>query len=252
MKHLLVFIFLISSTFASENIVGGAEVDPSALETSHIVYFEGGCAGSVIADKWILTAAHCEPIIDKYATAGNLNLRSKERFNLFVKQTHIHPEYNAQTFSHDIALVELKYPIHFENMEIKSIALLTPELVAEGAIDPGVLGIAMGWGSLMENGKFSNSLMLAELPIISHKVANSAEVYDGMVDFSMIAAGYPKGEKDTCQGDSGGPFTVKGPTGQPILAGIISWGIGCGRTNRYGVYSNVAIGYPWIMKMISE
>ena len=255
MNHFLssiLSILLMSSTFANENIVGGSLVDPTALETSHIVYFEGGCAGSVIADKWILTAAHCEPIIKKFATAGNLNLRSKERFNLFVKKAHIHPDYNSSTFSHDIALVELKYPIHFENMGIKKIALLTPELVDLGFINTGVKGIAMGWGSLQESGKFSNDLLFVELPIISHVVANSSDAYDGLIDFSMIAAGFSSGEKYTCQGDSGGPFTVTGPTGEPVLAGIISWGAGCGRINQFGIYSNVAVAYPWIMQMIQE
>ena len=68
----------------------------------------------------------------------------------------------------------------------------------------------------------------------------------------MIAAGFSSGEKDTCQGDSGGPFTVTGPTGEPVLAGIISWGAGCGRINQFGIYSNVAVAYPWIMQMIQE
>ncbi len=255
MKHYLSSIlsfFLISSAIASENIVGGSAVDPDLLQTSHIVYFDGGCAGSVIAAKWILTAAHCEEIIKGYATAGDLNLRSKERFKLLIKKAYVHPEYNNKTFSHDFALVELKYPIHFENMGIKKIDLLNPELVNLGVIDPGVIGIAMGWGSIQENGKYSKNLLYVELPIISHEIANASDAYKGLIDYSMIPAGHALGEKDTCQGDSGGPFTVAGPDGNPILAGIISWGSGCGRVNQYGIYSNVAVGYPWIMKMISE
>lgn len=237
---------------ASENIVGGSVVDPEKLETSHIVYFEGGCAGSVIAAKWILTAAHCAPIIREFATAGHTNLRSKERFNLFIKKAHIHPDYNSETFSYDIALVELKYPIHFENMGIKKIALLTPELVKLGAIDVGVVGTAMGWGSVMESGKFSNTLLSVDLPIISHEIANAPNAYDGLVDSSMFPAGFISGKQDTCQGDSGGPFTVPNKDNSPILAGVISWGTGCGRVNQFGIYSNVAVAYPWIMKMINK
>ena len=255
MKLLLTSIFflsLISSTFANENIVGGSSVDPQNLETSHIVYFDGGCAGSVIAAKWILTAAHCNEIIKQYVTAGEINLRSKERFKLYIKQSYVHPDYNNKTFSNDFALVELKYPIHFENMGIKKINLLTPELVELGAIDPGVVGIAMGWGSVQENGKYSKSLLYVELPIISHETANSPDAYNGLIDETMIAAGLESGQKDTCQGDSGGPFTVAGIDGKPILAGIISWGAGCGRIKQYGIYSNVAVGYPWIIKMINE
>lgn len=259
MKKILSSIFLSSFVFASVNvvnandkIVGGAIVDPIKAETSHIVHFDGGCAGSVIAAKWILTAAHCKEVLKRYVTAGHVNLKSKERFKLEITRKHFHPDYNGKTYSHDFALVELKYPIHFENMGIRKIELLTPEMVEQGAIDAGVVGTAMGWGSTSEGGDYSRNLLYVELPIISHKVANAPDAYNGSIDESMIPAGFAAGKKDTCQGDSGGPFTIMGSNGAPILAGIVSWGTGCGRANQYGLYSNVAVGYEWIMKTINE
>lgn len=247
---LLPFILLSNSSIANEYIVGGTEVDPNELATTHIVNIAGQCAGSVIASKWILTAAHCAPVFGKFVTAGSIDLKSKERFKLEIKKGHIHPDYNDKTYTHDIALIELKYPIHYENMGITPIEILTPELEKEGFILPGVEGTLMGWGAISEGGKYSNTLLKVEVPIISHEIANKTEGYNGKVDQTMISAGFAQGGKDSCQGDSGGPFIVTGPQGKTLLAGVISWGWGCAKPRQYGISSNVAKSYDWIMKTI--
>uniref|UniRef100_G3N4P5 Peptidase S1 domain-containing protein n=1 Tax=Gasterosteus aculeatus aculeatus TaxID=481459 RepID=G3N4P5_GASAC len=87
-------------------------------------------------------------------------------------------------------------------------------------------------------------LQKAEVRIINSTVCKS--LMDDQVTDRMLCAGVLKGGVDACQGDSGGPLSVTAPGGRVYLAGVVSWGDGCGRRNRPGVYTRITEYRGWI------
>ena len=67
---------------------------------------------------------------------------------------------------------------------------------------------------------------------------------------SMLCAGYEEGGKDACVGDSGGPLQCLTPSGRWKLAGVVSFGLGCGERKKPGVYVNVAKVLGWIKRHV--
>ena len=65
-----------------------------------------------------------------------------------------------------------------------------------------------------------------------------------------MCAGGERG-KDACEGDGGSPLVCEVNGGWKV-AGLVSWGIGCGTPGVPGVYANVAYYRQWIDSIVSR
>lgn len=234
-------------------IVGGIEVDPKTTDTSFVVSIGGGCAGSIIDAKWILTAAHCKPLFTRAVTGGSINLYAGDRVKLKVLKSYIHPKYSSSKSSNDFALLELAEEIDFDNSKLSKVELADSNLETSGGLEEGIMATVYGWGVTRENGSQPSVMREVDVPLVSRERANAREAYNGAINESMIAAGYDQGGKDSCQGDSGGPLVIRDKeTKKQTLIGVVSFGEGCARAKKYGIYSNVAYGQEWIQKVINK
>jgi hypothetical protein len=221
-------------------------------EFPYQVYYISGnyvCSGSIIGNKWILTAAHCTeddygnriPVSQMAIKAGmNDPSNPSDGQIYYIKNVIINEGYNNRTLLNDIAILELKDTINTPNA--KPIKIVTSVDVANGATDPGVMSWVSGWGLTSVNPDvLPTSLQKVQLPLITN--AQAATVWGSSITSTNLMAGYLDGNKDACSGDSGGPLVVP-VFGEYKLAGIVSWG--SPECNTYGAYTRVSLFEDWI------
>lgn len=121
-------------------------------------------------------------------------------------------------------------------------------------------------------------LQEVRVPIVSNDKCKNMFLSAGrheIIPDIFMCAGYDEGGRDSCQasfasillaftshleklpftleqGDSGGPLQVQGEDGRWFLAGIISWGIGCGEPSLPGVCTRISKFKQWILSYIAN
>ncbi|RZC38819.1 serine protease easter-like, partial [Asbolus verrucosus] len=213
-----------------------------------------GCAGFLIAAKYVLTAAHClesenvpilGPIYEvqfgEHNTETKIDCNSKNTVCadkpqvIRIKKNIVHPHYSVTSTNHhnDIGLIHLKKSAKFTNY-VSPICLLD-----KVDFEPFEYWIS-GWES------FSSIKMKVSLPPYPH--SNCTEKYSHIniqINNKQLCAGGIK-NKDSCTGDSGGPLMLVKNGNHWFAAGVVSYGLGCGKEGWPGVYSNITSYFDWI------
>ena len=246
------------------------------------------CGGSLIGDRWVLTASHCVVASDDASKAqppgniniyaGSTNFRKGDRIK--ASRTIKHENYNPDRMDNDYALIELERPVR-NTVKVSKVRLSDAALESRIAA-PGAKATVIGWGTT-ESGDLSDKLLQVPIAmaeagvcnanIIAARRANALQVAEGLnnvvrmdkkhwktiediiltdkgtvITDTMLCAGMPEGGKDSCQGDSGGPLIVRDGANGWVQVGVVSWGDGCGQAGLFGVYSKVSAGRSWILE----
>ncbi|KAK6192044.1 hypothetical protein SNE40_003591 [Patella caerulea] len=211
------------------------------------------CGGTIVADRWILTAGHCvQGISHSPQTTSvavglvNLNQTGVGAQKIKVFEILVHPDHNF-IYHADIALLRLQKPIVFTD-NIRPLCLPT----RLHSWSPSLPCYIAGWGvNHTQNVHLkatSENLHHAKIKLWPHSKCKA--VYPQKLKDFMICAGYETGIIDACKGDSGGPLMCRTGDDNWQLVGITSWGEGCGEMNKPGVYTRVDHYIQWIKQTI--
>ncbi len=213
------------------SVVGGSRATQG--EFPFMVRLSMGCGGALYSPTLVLTAAHCVSRTGTNtsitATLGVVDLNSTSKITRKSNYVYRAPGYNGS--GKDWAFIRLASPVT---------GIATLPIATTTAYDSGTFTIA-GWGAASESGSQQRYLLKATVPFVSDSTCNSSAMYGGeVIATDEICAGYASGGVDTCQGDSGGPMFRRDGSNAWIQVGIVSWGDGCARPNKPGVYSQVS------------
>lgn len=240
--------FLSDGYSSGLQIVGGlvADIKDFPYQVSMMESGSHICGGSILNERWVLTAGHCVNALDGDATSASVRVGSSSRVSggqvVNVIWAAEHPKFDIGTLTHDVALMQLE-----SDLDLTGVAAKPTQLVAPNAAPAaGQLLTVSGWGTL-HSGDWDSPVDLYAVMLPSVPLDVCKQVYDSrgdLVDETMICAGV--GGKDSCQGDSGGPLV----DAEHVQVGVVSWGIGCGSPGFPGLYANLA--HPELQDWIRE
>ncbi|XP_021018144.1 hepatocyte growth factor activator isoform X4 [Mus caroli] len=249
-------------TFLRPRIIGGSSSLPGSHPWLAAIYIGNSfCAGSLVHTCWVVSAAHCfanspprdsiTVVLGQHFFNHTTDVTQTFGIEKYVPYT-LYSVFNPN--NHDLVLIRLKKK--GERCAVRSQFVQPICLPEAGSSFPtGHKCQIAGWGHMDEMqsstdvSSYSSSLREALVPLVADHKCSSPEVYGADISPNMLCAGYFDCKSDACQGDSGGPLVCE-KNGVAYLYGIISWGDGCGRLNKPGVYTRVANYVDWINERI--
>nr|XP_055047176.1 polyserase-2-like isoform X1 [Misgurnus anguillicaudatus] len=201
------------------------------------------CGGAILDLQWVITAGHCFRRYKKAslwtAVVGRHDLENANESchqSVGVEKIIAHENFKQKTNENDVALLKLQSPLQF-NECVRPVAIWNSDVPSQETCT------VTGWGAIRENGPRASRLQEVNVTVFKPETCN--QYYKGKMHEFMMCAGADAGGTDACQGDSGGPLSCF--TGDRYkLIGVVSWGVGCGRAKKPGVYTKLFHYKQWI------
>uniref|UniRef100_K7FWF5 Peptidase S1 domain-containing protein n=1 Tax=Pelodiscus sinensis TaxID=13735 RepID=K7FWF5_PELSI len=190
-------------------------------------------SGFLVAEKFVLTAAHCRALglYSKIAVilgAHDVTKQEPSQQRIRVRRQIPHPQYDRENLKNDIMLLQLEKPAKLNGF-VKTIPLPEPG----ERVEPGTACSVAGWGRTIGA---SNVLQEVDVEVLEDDECLKYDYYDPA---TMLSARHPQKCRDTARGDSGGPLVCDGKA-QGIVSRVSDPGI------TSGMYMRVSAFIDWI------
>ncbi|CAL8074733.1 unnamed protein product [Orchesella dallaii] len=282
-----------SFSSTTDRIIGGTAVLPGShpwmarlgvvLPEEDVIRFP--CSGSIINDRYILTAAHCfklgkltkirlaetdEDVYEECIEVGMNDTLCQEVEDHEPETIIIHPNYTGNVGSeNDIALIRLKKPVHNLSSPFTRPVCLPfidefhlPDLENTAVSSTGAKNLLsiQGWGK-ESNEDTTGTTQLREVFVPLRSNAFCRHVFQTAnleISDNQLCAGGNK-NKGSCSGDSGSPLLLhsypldkKGGM-RMFQIGVVSYGRSlCGVENAPVVYTRVRSFLQFLLDNIHE
>ncbi|XP_075975716.1 trypsin, alkaline A-like [Anticarsia gemmatalis] len=250
MRFLALLVLCVAAASAEEfgqRIVGGSVTSirnypemVALLFAANQANHRQNCGGSILNQRFVLTAAHCFDNGRLHNGMWRLRVGSDNANSggqvLQVNNIRRHPNYNQRTVDSDIAIMRAPSNINFNNN-------VRAARIAGSNYNLGDNQVvwAAGWGHTSQGGRPSEQLRHVQIWTINQNVCRQRYGASAITDNMLCSGWLDVGGRDQCQGDSGGPLYHN-----RIVVGVCSWGRGCGQARYPGVNVRVSRFTTWI------
>lgn len=229
-------------------IVGGGNVDiedhPYQVRLEMYdsnVELIGSCGGTILTDRWVLTAAHCldDPNVFLVAVEYGVTLVPASENFVWATSMQTHPSWDRATFTNDIALLSLA------NSPLDMSKVGTLPLYDFDSLAVGTPAYITGWGCTYTGCEADTPAHLQGVEVQISSCANWDNVT--VIPATQVCA-EGNAFENSCSGDSGGPL-VTNVDGILYVTGVVSYGnsqFGCAVEDWPSVYTRVSEYVDWI------